>query len=131
MQFREMIFSNFPSYNFENKFFLYDFEGSKSQISWQSEELVLYDLTVLFSILLTFRNFCLYHFVSICKKTIVLRMVHLGQVDLKKRVQLYPMSSVWQAAAKNRGQSFLWDSECAWEDWRTWDAPEPLAVSGS
>ena len=44
--------SDFPSYNFEDKFFLYDIEDSRSKTSWQNVELVLYDSAVLFSILL-------------------------------------------------------------------------------
>ena len=36
---------------------------------------------------------------------------------LKKRFLRYPTSSVCEAASKNRGQSFLWDSDFSWVDW--------------
>ena len=85
--------SDFQSYNFEDEFLLHEKEGSRSQTSWQSEGLVLYNSAVLFSIPLFVPQFCLYHFASICKKTMpnslnfrrVLTMVHLEQVDLQKK----------------------------------------------
>ena len=72
-----------------------------------------------------FSLFCLYQLASF-KKTMpnslnsrrALKRVDLEKVDLQKRVLMYPMSSVYQAASKNRGESFLWNSEYSWVDWK-------------
>ena len=43
--------------------------------------------------------------------------VHSVQVDLHKRVLMHPVSSVRQAASKNRGMAFHKDSEILQDDW--------------
>ena len=97
---------------------------SRSRTSWQSEESVLHNSGVMFSITLSVPQSYLYQLASICKKTmpsslnlrIVLTMVRLGLID-QKSILMYQMSSVYQAASKSRGWSFLLDSEYSWVDW--------------
>ena len=68
MQFRDLVSSEFPSYNFEDKFLLHDTKGSRTKTTWQSEVLVLNNSVVLFSIPLSVPQFCLYQLASICKR---------------------------------------------------------------
>ena len=44
-------------------------------------------------------------------------MVHLEQAKVPKRFLKYRVSSVSQAASKNRGKSCLWESEYSWDYW--------------
>ena len=115
--------SDFPSCNFEDKFLLYEKRDSRSKTSWQSEELVLHDSAVLFSILLLVPQFCMYQVASVCKKNDATffgcsKSAEDGSLRPgrpSKGVLMYPMGSVYQAASQSRGQS--WDSECSWVDW--------------
>ena len=74
--------SEFPSYKFEENFFLHDKRSSKSQSSWQSE--VSYAMLPV-SIGTELQE---------ADAKFFLIMVHLEQVDLQKRVLVYPMSFV-------------------------------------
>ena len=119
MQVRDQIPRIFHHTILENKFLQYEIKVSRSQISWQIEELVLYNAAVLVSLLLLIPTCRLYQLASIRKKTMpnslnprrVPRKVRLEQVDLQKSPVMYPMSSVYRAPIQNRGHAFLWDSE--------------------
>ena len=60
MQVQDQIPRIFHHTIFEDQFLLHNIEDSRSKTSWQSEELVLYDSAVLFSILLLVPPFCPY-----------------------------------------------------------------------
>ena len=96
MQVRDLISRIFHHTILKIGFLLYDTEGSRSQTSWQSNESVLWNPAVLVSNFFSVPQFCLYQLASICKKVPnslkarrVLRVVHLEQVDLQKRVLMY------------------------------------------
>ena len=58
----------------------------------------------------------------------MLLKVHSAQVDLQKLFPICQMSSVYQAASKNRDHSFHEDLEYSQADWERGITPELLAV---
>ena len=139
MQVRNMIPMIFHHTNVENKFLLYDMERSRSKTSWQSEELVLFYPAALFSILLFFPQLCLYHCVSIRKKTMpnslnsrtTLRMVHLDQIDFQKTCPYVPYEFRVSGCMQESRLVIPLELGILMGWLGAWDNPELLAVSGS
>ena len=135
MQFRNGIPRSFQSYKFETEVLQYDVKVLEPL---QNEE-VLQNSAALVSLLLHCSKILL---VLLClnpQKTMpnslnprkMRNMVRLEQVDFQKRSQKYPMSSVCQAATKNRGRSHLQDSESSRVHWERGTFQSCVAVSGS
>ena len=97
---------------------------TRSNTSWQSEELALH-IPAILSQFLIFRDFaCTIWLQSARRRCQILWILEerwgwlsSSKWTFKKRVLMYTMSSVYQAASENRGWSFLWHSEYSWVYW--------------
>ena len=61
--------SDFPSYNFENKCFLYDVEACRSKTSWKIDEFVLMNSTALFAVFSFLHDFDSVNWLQSVRKT--------------------------------------------------------------
>ena len=116
----EIVTSELPSNNFENKFLQYDAQDSRSHNSWQIEESALSNSAILVSILVP---------VS-WQFQVMTEISFLEEVKFQKTVPEIPI--LFRESSGNPesrlsiplGLGIL-------EGWLgTWDAPEVLAVSG-